>query len=50
VNVDDNSALAGKYGIRGIPTLLLFKSGNVVDQIVGAAAKSTLSDFLTKSL
>ena len=42
VNVDDNSDIAGKYNIRAIPTLLLFKGGEVVDQIVGLASKDSL--------
>ena len=45
VNVDDNQALAGQYGIRAIPTLLLFKNGEVTDQIVGLRSKR---DFKTK--
>jgi len=39
VNVDDNQALAAQFGIRSIPTLLLFKSGEVTDQIVGLRSK-----------
>jgi len=35
VDVDDNPEIAGRYGVRGIPTLLVFKGGKVVDQIVG---------------
>jgi len=42
VNVDDNGATAMRYNIRGIPTLLLFKGGKVVDQRVGAVGKSDL--------
>ncbi len=42
VNVDDNGATAMRYNIRGIPTLLLFKGGKVVDQRVGAVGKSEL--------
>jgi len=41
-NVDDNPVTPGKYGIRAIPTLILFKGGNVVDQITGMVAKSKL--------
>ena len=43
VNVDDNPQLATKYGIRGIPTLLIFKGGDVAEQIVGFLPKQALS-------
>lgn len=46
LNVDDNQGTAGKYGIRGIPTLMLFKGGNVVATKVGALSKSQLTSFL----
>jgi thioredoxin 1 len=46
VNVDDESALAGQYGIRSIPTLLLFKDGQVVDQVVGVVPKQVLVEKL----
>lgn len=42
VNVDDNQQLAVKYGIRSIPTLLLFKGGEIQEQIVGLKSKSDL--------
>jgi thioredoxin 1 len=42
VNVDENQQLAVKYGIRSIPTLLLFKGGEVQEQIVGLKSKSDL--------
>lgn len=42
VNVDDAQDLAGKYQIMSIPTLLLFKSGEPVEQIVGAASKDNI--------
>lgn len=43
VNVDDNQGLASRYGIQGIPTLLFFKDGQVVDGQVGALPKPLLS-------
>lgn len=42
VNVDNESSLASKYGIRNIPTLLIFKNGQVADKIVGALPKPML--------
>ncbi len=50
VNVDENPATPGKYGVRGIPTLILFKGGVVVDQIVGAVPKSQLDALIAKAL
>ncbi len=50
VNVDDNPATPGKYGVRGIPTILLIKGGQVVDQVVGAVAKSQLEALINKAL
>ncbi len=50
VNVDDNPATPGKYGVRGIPTLILFKDGQVVDQVVGAVPKSQLDALIAKAL
>lgn len=46
VNVDDHGALAAKYGVRGIPTLLLLKNGNVEATKVGAVSKSQLTAFI----
>jgi len=42
VDVDSNPGIAGKYGIRNIPTILFFKNGEVVDKQVGAVPKNTL--------
>ena len=50
VNVDEFSALSSKYGITSIPTLMVFKGGKNVDQVVGAQNKTKLKDFLTKHL
>ena len=46
LNVDENGGTAGRYGIRGIPTLLLFKDGRVVDQRVGAVGKTEVQKML----
>jgi thioredoxin 1 len=48
VNVDDNRNIAMKMGIRGIPTLMVFKNGEVVDQHVGALSKSQLTELINK--
>lgn len=50
VNVDDNPATPGKYGIRGIPTVILFKDGKVMDQVVGAVPKAQLEALIKKAL
>ena len=50
MNVDENMGTPPKFGIRGIPTLLLFKGGKVVDQIVGAVPKAKLKEMLEKHL
>ncbi len=50
LNVDDNPEMARKYGVRGIPTLLLFKNGNVEATKVGALSKSQLSAFIDSHL
>ncbi|MGB3288487.1 MAG: thioredoxin TrxA [Burkholderiaceae bacterium] len=50
VNVDDNPETAAKFGIRGIPTLMLFKDGKAAATKVGALSKSQLNAFLDESL
>ncbi|HXB61609.1 MAG TPA: thioredoxin [Acidobacteriaceae bacterium] len=50
MDVDRNAATPGKYGIRGIPALLLFKGGKVADQIVGFVPKDTIDKSITKVL
>ena len=50
VNVDDNGALAAQFGIRAIPTLVLFKGGQVAEQYVGLMDKATLKSKLTAKM
>lgn len=50
LNIDENPATAPKFGIRGIPTLLLFKDGQVQAQKVGALSKAQLKEFLDTNL
>lgn len=50
VNVDENQATPQRFGIRGIPTLMLFKNGQLVDTKVGALSKSQLTLFLDSHL
>jgi len=49
-NVDENPITPGKYGIRSIPTLMFFKDGNVVDQVIGMVARSKLKEVINKIL
>jgi thioredoxin 1 len=48
MNVDDNPQTPSKYGVRGIPNLILFKGGEVKDQIIGAVPKSQLVKAVTQ--
>ena len=48
LDVDENQETAGKYGVMSIPTLLLFKDGNVVDQVIGFQPKEALVDLINK--
>lgn len=50
VNVDQNQDLAQKYGIRGIPTLIIFKDGEEADRIVGVQPKNTITQKLDKAV
>lgn len=50
INVDDNQEIPRKFGIRGIPTLMLFKNGNVEATKVGAISKSQLTAFLDSNI
>lgn len=48
LNVDENPDMPAKYGVRGIPTMILFKNGKEVEQIVGNRAKEDIKAVLTK--
>jgi thioredoxin 1 len=50
LNVDENTMTSGKYNIKGIPTLLLFKDGVVKEQIVGNTTKGTISKMIDNHL
>ncbi|MFN6218900.1 MAG: thioredoxin [Aphanizomenon sp.] len=50
VNTDENPQIASQYGIRSIPTLMIFKDGQKVDMVVGAVPKTTLSTTVEKHL
>ena len=50
INIDDNPKTPGEFGIRGIPTLLLFKGGSMEAQKVGALSKSQLTAFIDNNL
>lgn len=50
MNVDENPNTPGKYGIRAIPTLILYKNGEVLDQVTGAVSKSSIKDMISKKV
>ena len=50
LNVDENSNAAGKFNIRGIPTLLVFKGGQVADQLVGAVPKDQITKVIQRHI
>ena len=50
VNIDDNPATPAKYGVRGIPTLMLFKDGEVASMKVGALPKSKIQEWIDESI
>lgn len=50
LNVDENPATPAQYGVRGIPALLLFKDGMILDQIIGSVPKARLKALIEKAL
>ncbi|MBZ7946530.1 thioredoxin [Campylobacter sp. RM9939] len=50
INTDEQGDLAAEYGVRSIPTLIFFKNGEVVDQLVGAQSKQAITDKLNSLL
>jgi len=50
VNVDENPELASEYGIRSIPTMILFKDGKEIDNIIGALPKEAIINFVNENL
>jgi thioredoxin 1 len=50
LNVDESHTTTSQYGVRGIPTLILFKGGKILDQIVGSVPKARLKALIEKAL
>jgi len=50
LNVDESPDIAGRYGVMSIPTILIFKNGNVIGQIVGALPKAELKNRITRAI
>lgn len=50
LNVDDHPNTAGQFGIRSIPTLILFKDGKPTDQVIGAVSKARLEEMITRHI
>jgi len=50
INIDENPMAPSKYGVRGIPTMILFKGGEAVSTKVGAQPKSSISDWITSTI
>jgi thioredoxin 1 len=48
VNVDDNASISQRYGIKGIPTLILFQNGKEAERLVGAASAKTLAEMIDR--
>ncbi|TNE37367.1 MAG: thioredoxin [Alphaproteobacteria bacterium] len=50
INIDENPQVPGKYGVRGIPTLMIFQDGQVTSQKVGAVPKGQILDWIKSSI
>ena len=50
LNVDENQKIAAQYGVRSIPTLIMFKGGESIDQSVGASSKAAMNEMIKKAL
>ncbi len=50
LNIDDNPSIPTKFGVKGIPTLIMFKDGQIVDQVVGAVPRNHLESVIKKVL
>lgn len=50
LDIDSNPETPSKFGIRGVPTVILFKNGKIVDQVVGAVPKTRLDELIQKAL
>jgi thioredoxin 1 len=50
MNVDENTAISQRYGIKGIPTLIVFKDGREVERMVGAGSKEALSKLVDRHI
>ncbi|MBU1001339.1 MAG: thioredoxin [Proteobacteria bacterium] len=50
MNVDESQATPSKYGIRAIPTLILFKGGEVLEQVTGAVSKSSIKEMISSKI
>jgi len=50
MNVDESQATPSKYGIRAIPTLILFKGGDVLEQVTGAVSKSSIKEMISSKI
>ena len=50
INIDDNPMTPGKYGVRGIPTLMLFRNGELVSSKVGAMAKGKIEEWINETI